>query len=131
MLINLLCSIKILKKDYLGNFAQINLQKTNSEAVRRIKCPNCGTYNQNVDYCAHCNTLINFEKRREIEFQKLKQKRTLYEQQDEAKSFQWIETYKNHRYLLVRFFAYIMYSIWAAVMAIGTFIAWLFTMIAA
>lgn len=99
--------------------------------MRRIKCPNCGTYNENVDYCTNCNTLINFKKRREIEFKKSEEKRAHNEQQDDEKSFQWIEKYKNHKFLLVRIVAYAIYSIWAAVMAIGTFIAWLFTMIAA
>ncbi|MGF1557352.1 hypothetical protein [Paucihalobacter sp.] len=99
--------------------------------MRRIKCPNCGTYNENVDYCTNCNTLINFKKRREIEFKKSEKKRAHNEQQDQENSLKWIEKYKNHRFLLVRVFAYIIYSIWAAVMAIGTFIAWLFTIIAA
>lgn len=99
--------------------------------MKRIKCPNCGTYNDNVDYCINCGTLINFKKRRELEFEKSEKRRAFNEREDKKKSFKWIEKYKTHKYLVVRVFAYVIYSVWAAVMAIGTFIAWLFTMIAA
>ncbi|MBA6152351.1 hypothetical protein [Gelidibacter maritimus] len=36
---------------------------------------------------------------------------------------------KNHRFFLVRGIYYIFYSIWAVVMAIGMFIAWLIAML--
>lgn len=39
------------------------------------------------------------------------------------------ERMKTHRFLLVRVIYYFFYSIWAIVMAIGMFIAWLIAML--
>lgn len=99
--------------------------------MRRIKCPKCGTFNENLDYCSNCGTLINFKKRREIEHQKSEKRRQLFHEQDEKTSFAAVDKYKNHRFFLVRVFGYIIYYVWTAVMAIGAFIAWLFAMTAA
>lgn len=39
-------------------------------SYQNIKCPNCGVYNVNRDYCSKCNTILSYKKRREQEFKK-------------------------------------------------------------
>ena len=46
-----------------------------------------------------------------------------------VKKASFSERMKNHRFFLVRGIYYIFYSIWAVVMAIGMFIAWLIAML--
>lgn len=99
--------------------------------MRKIKCPNCGTFNTNKDYCSNCGTLINFKIRRELERQKSEKRRQQYHQEDKKTRFSLVEKYKNHRFFVVRIFGYLLYYVWSAVMAIGAFIAWLFAMTAA
>ena len=48
-------------------------------STRIVKCPNCGVFNTNREYCKNCNTLISHEKKREIKAAEVKQ-----EQIDEA-----------------------------------------------
>lgn len=31
-----------------------------------IKCPNCGVYNTNKDYCEHCDAVLSYKIRREL-----------------------------------------------------------------
>jgi len=35
-----------------------------------IKCPNCGVYNTNRDYCEECKTVLSYKIRRELAFKK-------------------------------------------------------------
>jgi len=97
----------------------------------QIKCPNCGVYNTNQDYCTNCGTLLSYQKRRELAFaqdEKDRKERARI-QKEESPSF--YEKNKDHRFLVVRVFAKVIHSIWMAFMAIGMFIAWLITAIAA
>ena len=41
---------------------------------RIIKCPNCGTFNTNKEYCENCNILISHQKKRELKEAAVKQK---------------------------------------------------------
>jgi hypothetical protein len=99
--------------------------------VRIIKCPNCGIYNENVEYCTNCDTLLSYKKRREIAFAREKKERLVRERiaDDAAPSF--YEKHKDHRFLIVRAFVKMIHSIWLGFMAVGIFIAWLITAIAA
>lgn len=95
-----------------------------------IKCPNCGIYNTNRDYCEHCGTVLSYKIRRELALKKEKEERLKQEALKEKKPA-FFEKYTNHRFLIVRIGAKIIRSIWLVFMAIGMFIAWLVSAIAA
>ncbi|MEH1006399.1 MULTISPECIES: hypothetical protein [unclassified Winogradskyella] len=99
--------------------------------VRHIKCPNCGIYNTNADYCTNCNTLLSYKKRRELAFAQEEKERRERERIQKEASPSFFKKHKDHRFLIVRIFVKITHSIWMAFMAIGMFIAWLITAIAA
>jgi predicted amidophosphoribosyltransferase len=40
---------------------------------QRIKCPQCQTWNEGVDYCHNCRHLLSHELQREQELEKLRQ----------------------------------------------------------
>jgi len=96
-----------------------------------VKCPSCGVYNTNADYCKNCGAVLSYEKRREISFKKEEEARQERARIDREENPSFYEKYKDHRYWIVRALATVTHSIALAVLAIGTFIAWLFTAIAA
>ncbi|QXP80381.1 MULTISPECIES: hypothetical protein [Winogradskyella] len=96
-----------------------------------VKCPNCGVYNTNEEYCTQCNTLLSYKKRRELTFAQDKKDRLERERLQNEASPSFYEKYKDHKFLIVRVFVKITHSIWLGFMAIGVFIAWLITAIAA
>jgi len=96
-----------------------------------VKCPNCGVYNTNEEYCTQCNTLLSYKKRRELAFAQDKKDRLERERLQNEASPSFYDKYKDHKFLIVRIFVKITHSIWLGFMAIGVFIAWLITAIAA
>lgn len=98
---------------------------------RIIKCLNCGLYNKNVDYCIQCNTLLSSKKRRELAFANDEKERSERERVQKEVSPSFYENYKDHPYFVVRVFVTVAHSIWTAFMALGMFIAWLISAIAA
>lgn len=96
-----------------------------------IKCPNCGIYNKNVEYCTNCSTLLSYKKRREMAFVKERKERLERERLADEVAPSFYEKHKDHRFLVVRFFVKMLHSIWLGFMAVGMFIAWLITAIAA
>ena len=42
-------------------------------STRIIKCPNCGVFNTNKEYCENCGELISHQKKREIKAEAVKQ----------------------------------------------------------
>lgn len=96
-----------------------------------IKCPNCGLYNKNVDYCTSCNTLLSSKKRRALAFAKDEKNRKKLERADEEDSPSFYKKYKDHPFFLVRVAVKIIHSIWTVFMSIGLFVAWLVSAIAA
>ena len=99
--------------------------------MKLIKCPSCGIYNKNAEHCINCGAILSYKKRREKARKKTedeRKKRALDEQKNNPSLF---EKYENHRFLLVRVCVKVLRSIWLVFLAIGTFIAWLFTAIAA
>ncbi|WGH76738.1 hypothetical protein P8625_06175 [Tenacibaculum tangerinum] len=98
--------------------------------TRNVKCPNCGVFNTNRDYCKNCNTLISFEKKRA-------QKATAYKEKELKKAQEKIsnpniaERLKNHPFWLYKIVGWILYSGYLLVSAIGAFIAWIIAMVAA
>ena len=96
-----------------------------------IKCPNCGVFNTNRDYCKNCNTPLSYEERRAISHKKETKERNIRERIEKEQSPSFYEKYKDHRFLIVRVVVKIVHSIWMAFVAIGMFIAWRVTAIAA
>lgn len=95
-----------------------------------IKCPNCGLYNKDSDYCTACNTVLSYKIRREIELARQDSKH----QEQKIKNVQlrtsFIDKYSNHRLLVVRLVMSVVQGVWFIVMAIGGFFAWLITFVA-
>lgn len=98
--------------------------------TRNIKCPNCGIFNTNKEYCTNCNTLISNEKKRELKVEELKK-----EQIDKAiyrlENPNLAERLKKHPFFLYKIVGWILYSAIMVVSAIGAFLAWFLTMVAA
>jgi ribosomal protein L37E len=99
--------------------------------ARHIKCPKCGEFNTNREHCDYCGTLLFYEKRRALAFEKSEKQRLKKERLQAETNPSFFETYENHRFLLVRVLTKVLHSIWLAFLAIGGFIAWLITAIAA
>lgn len=99
--------------------------------ARHIKCPNCGEFNTDQTYCTTCGTLLSYEKRRQIAHEEREQKRIEEERIQEKTNPSFYEKYSKSRFWLVRVMANILHSIWLGFLAIGSFIAWLITAIAA
>ncbi|WP_231575836.1 hypothetical protein [Bizionia psychrotolerans] len=71
------------------------------------------------------------KKRRELAFAQDEKDRKVREQIQKEKSPSFYQKYKSHRFLVVRIFAKVIHSIWMGFMAVGMFIAWLISAIAA
>ncbi|HLV15065.1 MAG TPA: hypothetical protein VKY41_07790 [Xanthomarina sp.] len=95
-----------------------------------IKCPNCGVYNTDKDYCEECQTVLSYKIRRELAY-KEQEKERLKELANQEKNPSFFEKYSNHRFFIIRFLTKIIRSIWLGFMAIGMFIAWLISAIVA
>ena len=98
--------------------------------TRNIKCPNCGVFNTDKEYCENCNTLISNEKKRalrEEEFKKEQIEEAIYELENPNLA----ERLKKHPFFLYKVVGWILYSAIMVVSAIGAFLAWFLTMVAA
>ncbi|CAN0571513.1 unnamed protein product [Ectocarpus sp. 12 AP-2014] len=102
-----------------------------TETYRR--CPNCGKMSLNQDYCPACGNIINITLKRELE-QKEKASQRIKELNDPKKKSAitlFLENVKNHDNLVIKYVARFFYGIWIVVLAIGSFLALLFSYIAA
>ncbi|AUC85097.1 hypothetical protein CW731_07245 [Polaribacter sp. ALD11] len=97
---------------------------------RIIKCPNCGVFNTNKDYCENCNTLISHQKKRELKVAAVK-KKEVDEAIFEKENPNLAERLKNHSNILYKIFGWILYSAITIVSAIGVGLAWFIAMVAA
>lgn len=98
--------------------------------TRHTKCIECGTFNTNKEYCKKCGAPLSYEKRRLIAYEKSEKERKQREILEEKNNPSFFDRYENHKYLMVRLVIGVLKSIWLVFVAIGTFIAWLFTAIA-
>ncbi|MFD2530706.1 MULTISPECIES: hypothetical protein [Polaribacter] len=97
---------------------------------RIVKCPNCGVFNTNREYCKNCNTLISHQKKRELKKQAVEQQeieKVIYEKENPNLA----ERLKNHSNIFYRIFGWILYSVITIVSLIGAGLAWLIAMVAA
>ena len=97
---------------------------------RMIKCPNCGVFNTDKEYCTNCNTLISHQKKREIKATAAKQKevdKVIYERENPNLA----ERLKNHSNIFYRIVGWVLYSAITIVSIIGAGLAWFIAMVAA
>ena len=100
------------------------------EITRR--CPKCGKMTKNSDYCSSCGALINTNLRRKLEREERERKRRKKEELEKPDAITaFFEKVRNHGNPIVRIVAFAFYSVWAVVLAIGAFLAYLFAYIAA
>ena len=97
---------------------------------RMVKCPNCGVFNTDKEYCTNCNTLISHQKKREIKATAAKQKevdKVIYERENPNLA----ERLKKHSNIFYRIVGWVLYSAITIVSIIGAGLAWFIAMVAA
>ena len=97
---------------------------------RIIKCPNCGVFNTNKEYCTNCNTLISHQKKVAIKAKAVKQQqvdKAIFEKENPNLA----ERLKNHHFWLYKIVGWLLYSAIIVVSIIGTGLAWFIAMVAA
>lgn len=98
--------------------------------TRIIKCPECGTFNKNLDYCQFCNTLISHQKKRalkEINVKQIEVEKAIQKMENPNLA----ERLKKHPNLFYKTIGWIIYSVITVVSIIGGALAWFITMVAA
>lgn len=98
--------------------------------TKNVKCPECGVFNKNRDYCKNCNALISFEKKQEIKIAKYKEEE-IKKAKHEIENPNLAERLKKHQFWLYRVVGWILYSVYLLISAIGALIAWCIAMVAA
>ncbi len=98
--------------------------------TRNIKCPNCGVFNTNKEYCKNCNTLISHEKKRDLKEEAYKEA-LIKEAKEKLNKPNLAERLKKHPFFLYRVIGWILYSAFLVVSAIGALLAWFIAMVAA
>ncbi|GGG89087.1 hypothetical protein GCM10011416_01870 [Polaribacter pacificus] len=95
-----------------------------------IKCPNCGVFNTNKTHCESCGFLISHQEK-ETARAKTVQEEELVSAVEKIEKVNFIKKLKRHPFFLVRFFGWILNSVWIVLNIIGAFIAWFVAMVAA
>lgn len=98
--------------------------------TKMIKCPNCGVFNNNLDYCKNCGELISHEKKRALKEAKMKQQQidaVVYEKENPN----LVERLKKHPNIFYKAVGWVLYSVIMVVSAIGAGLAWFIAMVAA
>ncbi|TYP96465.1 hypothetical protein C7447_10731 [Tenacibaculum adriaticum] len=95
-----------------------------------IKCPNCGVFNTDKEYCENCGELISYKKKQELRAQKVKEEE-LSDAIKDIENLNLPQRLKKHSNFFVRILGWILYSVWFVVSLIGAFLAWVIAMIAA
>ncbi|UZO82337.1 hypothetical protein NBT05_07635 [Aquimarina sp. ERC-38] len=101
-----------------------------NQVIRR--CPYCTTENLDRDYCKNCGKLINTILKRKLEReQKLAAKQQEAANEKPNKITEFFENARVHKNPMVRYPAKAFYSIWVIVLAVGSFLAFVLTYVAA
>lgn len=98
--------------------------------TRIIKCPECGTFNKNLDYCEFCNTLISHKKKiqlKEVNVKQIEVEKAIYKMENPN----FAKRLKTHPNIFYKIFGWIIYSVISVVSIIGGALAWFITMVAA
>jgi len=85
--------------------------------IRKVKCPKCGSWNENRDYCYSCNTLINYQLEREM-----KESQRKLEKQNAPKDKWdiWMENMKNSDKIFHKMIYWGLQSTWFLLLAFVT-----------
>ncbi|WP_158840910.1 hypothetical protein [Polaribacter sp. L3A8] len=97
---------------------------------RMIRCPKCGIFNTDKEYCTNCNTLISHQKKVEIRAENVKQQqvdKAIYEKEHPNLA----ERLKKHPFWLYRIAGWFLYSTIMIISTIGAGLAWFIAMVAA
>lgn len=86
------------------------------------KCPKCGLWNENQDYCTNCNQLLNPVKIRIKEDTKRKEEFST-KPPDQIDKF--INQFKESKFFFIRWIYYVLYSIWFVFGVIVSFILYM------
>lgn len=98
--------------------------------MRIIKCPKCGVFNKNEEYCTDCGIVLSEQKKRELKEQAYKKEeieKVIYKKENPN----FAERLKKHPNFFYRILGWILYSAFMMASIIGTGLAWLIAMIAA
>lgn len=99
-------------------------------AVSHIKCPNCGVFNTNKEYCTSCNELISHQKKRETRAAKIHVEE-IEQAKEELAKMNLADKLKKHPFFLVKIAGWILHSVWLILNIIGGLVAWFVAMVAA
>ncbi|NVK51362.1 MAG: hypothetical protein HWD85_00395 [Flavobacteriaceae bacterium] len=99
-------------------------------STSHIKCANCGVFNTDREYCENCNQLISHTIIRQEKESKTKQ-REIKETIAKLEKQTFVDTLRKHPFFLVKFFGWILHSVWLLLNIIGGLIAWFVAMVAA
>lgn len=96
-----------------------------------IKCLECGTVNNNTDYCSNCGAIINVTLKRKLDREKrAADKKAHTETKTTTKVDSFFDRAKNHPNVIVRGAARALYSVWWIVMIVGGVLAYVLGIIA-
>ncbi|ALU75376.1 hypothetical protein J2Q11_08385 [Tenacibaculum finnmarkense genomovar finnmarkense] len=98
--------------------------------TRNIKCPKCGLFNTDKEYCENCNTLISDKKKRALKKEALK-KIQVAEAKQKIANPNLAERLKKHPFFLYKILGWVLYSAFLLVSIIGAGLAWFIAMLAA
>lgn len=99
-------------------------------SVSHIKCPNCGVFNTDREYCESCKALISHQKRVEEKKQVVHQKE-IEEAIIKLEKETFIKKLRKHPFFLMRFFGLLLHSVWLILNVIAGLVAWFVAMVAA
>lgn len=97
---------------------------------KMIKCSNCGTFNEDLEYCEHCNALISNQKKRALREEEVKNQEIqefIYKIENPGLAKRWM----RHPNFLLKIVGWLMYSVISVVSLIGAGLAWIVAMAAA
>lgn len=100
------------------------------KAASLIKCPKCGTFNSNADYCTNCGELISHKIKISLREEQIKEQH-IEEIRWKMENPNWAQRLKKHKFIPYRIIGWIAYSAFMVVSAIGAAIAWFVAMVAA
>jgi len=90
-------------------------------AIER-KCPACSYWNNEEDYCVSCGTVLSpaiivAQREERLEQERLNAPKPFIDR--------FLESWEHSRFLLIRISFHIFYTIWAIVMSIAFFFAYI------
>ena len=95
-----------------------------------IKCLECGTINENKEYCSNCNAIISDAKKRALKAQQLKEAQ-IKEEKFKLDNPSLTTRLKTHPNIFLKSIGWVLYSVITIVSIIGAGLAWFIAMVAA